>query len=444
VQFLSPTDADLFVQGVAPSAPVFYECISYVSVIVGCQSDSPLLSLPDTSTYGLHTLTARATDAAGRTGTGTATYFVFDLTPPTITVRAPANGATYQVGQQVVVDWSCADPGGSGIAACLGSLPNGFRLDTSRPGTFTFTAGGLDNSFHSSSITVTYTVVGASQSISFAPIGDHTYGDSPLTLSATGGASGNPVTFTASGECAVSGTTLTITAAGNCTVTALQAGALGFLAAADVTQSFTIAKAPQAISFTPLSRRLYGDAPFSVSSTGGGSSNPVGFTTDGVCTLSGSTVTITDIGSCTVTAHQDGGQDYLPAPDVAQTFAIDPPPGCDQAGQVHGNEHFAYGSSDVFIQSHGTCAPSLQQAAVRVTLGGQQVLIDADQGAVTSVTFTHPGDAVIIGSWNGAKFRIDLHDGAKGGGLDTLRVRYGDLDTGMLTATHGDVLVTPS
>jgi hypothetical protein len=64
--------------------------------------------------------------------------------------------------------------------------------------------------------------------------------------------------------------------------------------------------------------------------------------------------------------------------------------------------------------------------------------------AVTNVTFTHVGDAVITGSWNTTKFTVALHDGGKGGTLDTLRVRYGNLDTGTLTSIHGDVLVNQS
>lgn len=38
-----------------------------------------------------------------------------------------------------------------------------------------------------------------------------TYSDAPFTVSATGGASGQPVTFTASGPATISGTTVTIT-----------------------------------------------------------------------------------------------------------------------------------------------------------------------------------------------------------------------------------------
>jgi hypothetical protein len=83
-----------------------------------------------------------------------------------------------------------------------------------------------------------------------------------------------------------------------------------------------IVRSPQSISFAPLPDRIFGDPPFAVSATGGASANPVSFSAAGQCTVSGSTVTITGVGTCTVTARQDGNANYLPAPEVAQTFAI--------------------------------------------------------------------------------------------------------------------------
>lgn len=52
------------------------------------------------------------------------------------------------------------------------------------------------------------------------------------------------------------------------------------------------------------------------------SSLPVSFTASGNCSVSGSTVSVTGIGSCTVTAHQSGNGNWNAAPDVSQTFNI--------------------------------------------------------------------------------------------------------------------------
>src|SRR5207247_1187141 len=92
-------------------------------------------------------------------------------------------------------------------------------------------------------------VLKASQTISFAPLANETFGDPDFAVSATA-SSGLSVSFTASGNCTISGSTVHITGAGSCTVTAQQAGNSNYKAAADVSQSFTINKAPVTVSIT--------------------------------------------------------------------------------------------------------------------------------------------------------------------------------------------------
>jgi hypothetical protein len=88
----------------------------------------------------------------------------------------------------------------------------------------------------------------ATQTITFNPPSSVNVGAAPITLTATGGASGNPVTFASQtpSVCATSGTngsTLTFIATGTCTVRASQAGNTSFLAAANVDRDITIANA---------------------------------------------------------------------------------------------------------------------------------------------------------------------------------------------------------
>ena len=62
-------------------------------------------------------------------------------------------------------------------------------------------------------------LVKGNQTITFAAPADRIYGDPPFTVVATGGASGNPVTFTASGACTsggLNGATITLLAPGSC------------------------------------------------------------------------------------------------------------------------------------------------------------------------------------------------------------------------------------
>jgi len=90
--------------------------------------------------------------------------------------------------------------------------------------------------------------------------------------------------------------------------------------------SIVIYKANQMIIFDPLPAKTYGDPDFTVSATGGGSGNPVTFTslTTSVCTVSGTTVHILIAGSCTIRASQAGNGNYNPAPNVDRTFTINP------------------------------------------------------------------------------------------------------------------------
>jgi len=84
----------------------------------------------------------------------------------------------------------------------------------------------------------------ASQTISFTGPADQPFSTTPITLSATGGGSGNPVTFSwISGPATLSGTnniTLTLIGAGTVTVRASQAGNANYSAAPDVDQSFNV------------------------------------------------------------------------------------------------------------------------------------------------------------------------------------------------------------
>ena len=100
-----------------------------------------------------------------------------------------------------------------------------------------------------------------SQLINFSAPLSKTYGDAPIILSANGGASGNPVTFSVvSGSGSLSGTnnsTLSITGAGSIVVKASQAGNSLYSAATEVQQ--TIVVSPKALTITASNAsRVYG------------------------------------------------------------------------------------------------------------------------------------------------------------------------------------------
>lgn len=80
-----------------------------------------------------------------------------DTTPPAITIDAPAQDATYNEAEAVDASYSCSDDG-VGVASCAGPVPAGEPLDTSTPGTHTFTVTATDNTANQSTQTVTYNV----------------------------------------------------------------------------------------------------------------------------------------------------------------------------------------------------------------------------------------------------------------------------------------------
>jgi endonuclease G len=96
-------------------------------------------------------------------------------------------------------------------------------------------------------------LVKGTQTIAFgAPAPSKLYGDQPFAVTATGGASGNPVTFAGSGACTATGSngtaTVTIVSAGTCTITASQAGTALYEAAPDATLTIAVAKAAPSFS----------------------------------------------------------------------------------------------------------------------------------------------------------------------------------------------------
>jgi hypothetical protein len=161
--------------------------------------------------------------------------------------------------------------------------------------------------------------------ISFGPLNNTAIGAAPFTVSASA-SSGLPVTLesTTPAVCTVSGLKVTIVGAGKCSITATQAGNATHLAAAPVTQNFTVTgETPQSISFEPLNNVTVAVAPFIIGATASsGLSVTLNAVDTTVCTLSESTVTILSEGTCWITAVQNGNSHYSAATPVFQSFRV--------------------------------------------------------------------------------------------------------------------------
>ena len=113
----------------------------------------------NTASVGEKTFTVQATDAAGNSASKSVKYNVVDSAPPAITLTSPADGGVYSLGQRVLAAYSCQDQGGgSGVAVCQGTVPNGAAIDTSRPGAHSFEVRAADGRGNTATKTVTYAV----------------------------------------------------------------------------------------------------------------------------------------------------------------------------------------------------------------------------------------------------------------------------------------------
>ena len=185
------------------------------------------------------------------------------------------------------------------------------------------------------------------QTITFANPGSQTVG-TPLVLSAKA-SSGLAVTFTSTttGICTVSGTTATFIASGTCTIDANQAGnSDDYLAAPTVAQSFTVKGEAQTITFANPGTQTVG-TPLTLSATAS-SGLAVTFTstTTGICTVSGTTATFIASGTCTIDANQAGNSTYAAAPQVQQSFTVNPA-GSQVSGTVFLNNYCSNGNSNL-------------------------------------------------------------------------------------------------
>lgn len=98
-------------------------------------------------------------DQTDRDGDGIGDPCDPDSDPPTISITAPVVGATYTLGAPVIADYACEDEvGGSGVASCVGTVPDGSLLDTGTVGFKTFTVTSSDNAGHQASASVAYRV----------------------------------------------------------------------------------------------------------------------------------------------------------------------------------------------------------------------------------------------------------------------------------------------
>ena len=212
---------------------------------------------------------------------------------------------------------------------------DGTSLTFIAEGTCTITANQAAGPGYAAATPVQHSVtVGPplAQTITFSLPTSPRAGDLPTTLTAIGGGSTSPVTFSSGTPtvCSVDGTSLTFTAEGTCTITANQAAGPGYAAAAPTAHSVTVlpgivfdppatGAAGQSVTLT-ATKVLEGRTPvtYALAASSGA----------GVCSLSGTNnalVTYLAVGSCVVTASQASIPGFfIGPPDVTRTITVIP------------------------------------------------------------------------------------------------------------------------
>ncbi|HEX5145576.1 MAG TPA: hypothetical protein VFV85_01030, partial [Conexibacter sp.] len=200
-------------------------------------------------------------------------------------------------------------------------------------GTCSITASQAGNATYAAALPVTRTfqVTAAllSQTITFAQPSDTRVDQGPVSLSASA-SSGLAASFTSNDTsvCTVSASSVTLVAAGTCSITASQAGNGTYAAALPVTRTFEVTAGPvvlqtQTITFAQPADVRVDHGPVTVSASAS-SGLPVVFssTTPAVCTVSGASVPLVTVGSCSITASQAGDGFYGGAADATRSFQV--------------------------------------------------------------------------------------------------------------------------
>jgi hypothetical protein len=112
---------------------------------------------------------------------------------------------------------------------------------------------------------------------------------------------------------------------GNVSITASQAGNATYASAPNVSQTFNSTLLPQTIvGFTAIPNLNVGNTYTITGVTGGGSGNPVIFTSSNpaIASVSGNVITANSSGTVTISANQAGNSSYLPALEVNQSLTV--------------------------------------------------------------------------------------------------------------------------
>jgi len=374
---------------------------------------SATYTAPSTNTSSL-SATVTATSVADATKTGSAALTV--PATPTITTAALAAatvGTAYSAtlagsGGITPYTWSVSSgtlPSGLSLAASTGAI-SGTPL-AAAVGTASLTFK-LTDSGKATALTITkalsLTVNPGTPTLAFAAISAKTYGDAPFTVSASSASSGVITYSVTSGPATIAGNTVTLTGAGTVVLGASQAATDSYTAATAST-SFKVNPETPTLTFTTVSTKTFGDAPFTVSASSASSGAITYSVTSGPATIAGNAVTLTGGGTVVLGASQAANGNYGAA-TASTSFTVNPETATLTFATIPtktlGDAPFtvsANSASNGAITYSVTSGPATiagntvtLNGAGSVVLGASQAATESYTAATTSTSFTvNPG-----------------------------------------------------
>lgn len=188
----------------------------------------------------------------------------------------------------------------------------------------TASQAGNDNYLPAEAVSGTLVVNKASQTITFNPLEEATFGDADIYPEASS-SSLLPVVFASNNPsvAAVTGDHIVINGAGSALITASQPGNESFEPADEVSLTLIVNKASQAITFAPIADAVYGDGPITpVVSSDSGLEITLGSSNTSVASVEDGNIIINGAGTVHITASQAGDQNFEPAEDVTISFTV--------------------------------------------------------------------------------------------------------------------------
>ena len=231
----------------------------------------------------------------------------------------------------------------------------------------------------------------------------------------------------------ISGTPTSSATAATYTITAANGGGTS-----TATFTITVALPAQTISFTQPANIALGSTPAALVATASPSGYTVAFasTTTGVCTVSGTTLTILAGGTCSITASQNGNPSYSAAEDVVKSFSV-------YSGSTSGTATFG----QVLIANATAFTPASYQWKRSSSSGGTYTDIAGATSSTYTLTGSDVGNFVKVAMTSSDSLVVTTSPTASVGALSQT-ITFGALTGAKLTASpvtlSGAALATAS